>query len=177
LGHHGHRGDFEVRALTLTNRDPVKLTFVEIAKQGAIQSTSMTTPLQSTLYSLAASFTESILDVIRGASLDELLQSKNKARLNGRSSGTASATPSGSAAKRRFQKSGRLPRRSAEDIAKTAGQVVSLVKKHKEGLRAEQIRSELGLQPKEMPRILKEGLAKKVLKSKGQKRATTYFAT
>ncbi|HEY4015776.1 MAG TPA: hypothetical protein VGM06_20690 [Polyangiaceae bacterium] len=50
------------------------------------------------------------------------------------------------------------------------------MKKHKEGLRAEQIRSELGLQAKEMPRILKEGLGKKSLKAKGQKRATTYFA-
>ena len=29
---------------------------------------------------------------------------------------------------------------------------------------------------KEMPRILKEGLATKKLTSKGQKRATTYFA-
>jgi hypothetical protein len=28
-----------------------------------------------------------------------------------------------------------------------------------------------------MPRILKEGLEKKALKSKGQKRATTYFAS
>jgi hypothetical protein len=43
-------------------------------------------------------------------------------------------------------------------------------------LRAEQIRAKLGLQSKEMPRILKGGLAKKKLKTKGQKRATTYTA-
>jgi hypothetical protein len=54
--------------------------------------------------------------------------------------------------------------------------VVSLVRSHKEGLRAEQIRSELGMQAKEMPRVLKEGLVKRKLRSKGQKRATTYFA-
>jgi hypothetical protein len=30
------------------------------------------------------------------------------------------------------------------------------------------------MQPKEMPRVLKEGLVKKALKSKGQKRSTTY---
>jgi hypothetical protein len=42
-------------------------------------------------------------------------------------------------------------------------------------MRAEQIRSTLGLQAKEMPRILKEGLSTKKLTSKGQKRATTYF--
>jgi hypothetical protein len=43
-------------------------------------------------------------------------------------------------------------------------------------MRAEEIRSMLGMQAREMPRILKEGLAKKKLTSKGQKRATTYFA-
>ena len=72
-------------------------------------------------------------------------------------------------------RSGRLPRRSAADIANALDQVVSLVKKDSEGLRAEQIRDQLTLQSKEMSRILKEGLSKKVLKSKGQKRATTYF--
>jgi hypothetical protein len=54
--------------------------------------------------------------------------------------------------------------------------VVSLVKRNKAGLRAEQIHNELGLQAKEMPRILREGLEEKALKSKGQKRATTYSA-
>jgi hypothetical protein len=44
-------------------------------------------------------------------------------------------------------------------------------------MRAENIRAKLGLQAKAMPRILKSGLAApKVLTSKGQKRATTYFA-
>jgi len=55
-------------------------------------------------------------------------------------------------------------------------QLVSVLKKNKGGLRAEQIREELGLQAKEMPRVLKEGLSTQKLKSKGQKRATTYFA-
>jgi hypothetical protein len=50
------------------------------------------------------------------------------------------------------------------------------VKKHRGGLRAEQIRAELGMLPKEMPRVLKDGLAARKLTSKGQKRATTYFA-
>jgi Fic family protein len=50
------------------------------------------------------------------------------------------------------------------------------MKKHKDGMRAEQIREKLGLQAKEMPRVLKEGLATKLLSKKGQKRATTYLA-
>jgi DNA-directed RNA polymerase specialized sigma subunit len=77
----------------------------------------------------------------------------------------------------RGSSSGRLPRRSADDIAQVLDSVTSLVKKHKEGLRAEQIREELGLQAKELPRVLKEGLSSRKLKSKGQKRATTYFAS
>jgi len=43
-------------------------------------------------------------------------------------------------------------------------------------MRSEDIRAKLGLESKEMPRVLKEGLAKKKLSAKGQKRATTYFA-
>ena len=43
-------------------------------------------------------------------------------------------------------------------------------------MRAEQIRSELGMEAKEMPRILSEGLATRRLRKRGQKRATTYYA-
>jgi hypothetical protein len=128
------------------------------------------------LNDLATSFADSILEVIRGASLDELIEPNGQARSNGRSSRSASAAVSAPASKK-SRSGGRLQRRSAEDIAAALSHVVGLVKKHKEGLRAEQIRSELGLQAKEMPRILKEGLTKRALKSKGQKRATTYFAT
>jgi predicted HTH transcriptional regulator len=76
----------------------------------------------------------------------------------------------------RTTRTGRLKRRSADDIAKALDRVVALVKKHKAGLRAEEIREQLKMQSKEMPRVLKDGLAKKKLKSKGQKRATTYMA-
>jgi hypothetical protein len=54
--------------------------------------------------------------------------------------------------------------------------VTKLVKSRPKGLRAEEIRKMLGLDVREVPRILKEGLAKKKLRSTGQKRATTYFA-
>jgi hypothetical protein len=70
---------------------------------------------------------------------------------------------------------GRLARRSPEQIAKAVERVVALVKKSKDGLRSEQIRAELKLDKRELPRVLGEGLTKKVLKSKGQKRATRYF--
>lgn len=52
-----------------------------------------------------------------------------------------------------------------------------MVKENKAGMRSEQIRMKLGMQANEMPRVLKEGLTRKVLKSKGQKRSTMYTAT
>ena len=74
-------------------------------------------------------------------------------------------------------------RRTADSLAghppiihRTLEGIVVLLKKHKEGLRSEQIRQTLKLDVREVPRVLKEGLVKKKLKSKGQKRATTYFA-
>jgi hypothetical protein len=73
-------------------------------------------------------------------------------------------------------KGGRLARRSPEEIAKALDLVAKLLKTHPKGLRAEEIRKAFGLDAREMPRILKEGLAKKKLKSRGQKRATTYMA-
>jgi hypothetical protein len=127
--------------------------------------------LKSRLDSLASSFATEVVRAIQSASLEELLGEVGGTRRGpGRPNGSA-------AAKQRVpRKSGRLPRRSADDIAKTLERVVALVKRHKQGMRAEQIRAELRMQAKEMPRVLKEGLSKKLLKSRGQKRATTYFA-
>jgi len=51
------------------------------------------------------------------------------------------------------------------------------VKGKPDGLRSEEIRAALQLDKREMPRVLGEGLSGKKLKSKGQKRATKYFAT
>jgi hypothetical protein len=133
--------------------------------------------LRSALNDLASSFAESVVDAIRGASLQELLGETGGAprRGPGRPKGVAVA-PETNGKPARAARSGRLPRRSLEDITKALEQVVALVKKSKTGLRAEQIRQQLDMQAKEMPRVLKEGLAKKALKSKGQKRATTYTA-
>jgi hypothetical protein len=70
----------------------------------------------------------------------------------------------------------RLARRSEKDIAAVADRIVALVKKHDKGLRAEQIRSQLGIAKKEWARPLEAALASKKLTKKGEKRATTYFA-
>src|SRR5579863_29361 len=142
----------------------------------------MPTSLRTQLDHLATNFANAVLGAIRSASLEELLAESGASSASRRAApqGFRQAPPPPLPAARRAlpvsKPSGRLARRSPEQIAQVVNKVVLLVKTHKEGMRAEQIRSKLGLLPKEMPRILKDGLASKRLTAKGQKRATTYFA-
>lgn len=133
-------------------------------------------PLRSNLNAIAASFANDVLAAIRGASLEELLAESGGGTRRGPGRPSRSKTVSATPAATRVRKSGRLARRSPEQIAKALDQVIALVKSKKSGLRAEQIRMALKMQAKEMPRVLKEGLSRKKLKSKGQKRATVYSA-
>lgn len=129
----------------------------------------MPTPLRVRLNDLASMFAASVLGAIRGASLEELLTESSRGRAVRAPSGSAKAIAPG--ARRR---NGRLPRRSAKDIAGVIHQIEALLKAHPKGLRAEQIRTQLGLQAKELPRPLKEGLDAGRFSKSGQKRATTY---
>ena len=136
--------------------------------------------LHSTLDSLAQSFASAVLAAIRGASLQELLaegeatprRSPGRPRASAAPSSPTMARPPAPASK----PTGRLPRRSPEEIQKTLGTIVTLLKSKKAGLRSEQIRDALELDKRELPRVLGEGLKTKKLKSKGQKRATIYSA-
>ncbi len=127
--------------------------------------------LRSQLAALADTFANAVLAAIRGASLDDLLSEAGASRPGRRE---RPRTADGAPLPRRPSRKGRLARRSAENVAKTLAQVVALVKKSKVGLRSEQIRDALKLDKREVPRVLHEGLKTKKLKSKGQKRATTY---
>jgi hypothetical protein len=130
----------------------------------------MTTALRSALDALAEQFTSGVLAAIRAASLDELHAESGAAR--GRRAGGGGEQPA--TARRR---SGRLARRSQAQIEETLAKVVAAVKATgAKGLRAEEIRKRLSLDVREVPRVLREGLATKKLKAKGRKRATTYFA-
>ena len=73
------------------------------------------------------------------------------------------------------KRNGRLARRTEAEIDAVVGKVVPLVRGVPHGMRSEQIRKALKLDVREVPRVLKRALATKVLKSKGEKRATTYF--
>jgi hypothetical protein len=134
----------------------------------------MSTSLRNRLSELASSFASSVLAAIRGASLDELVTDSSSP--NGRGAPRAVSRGSAAAAAPSRRRGGRLPRRSAGDIAGVIEQIVTLLKNNPGGLRAEQIREELGLQAKELPRPLKEALDSGRLSKSGQKRATTYFA-
>jgi hypothetical protein len=136
----------------------------------------MPSTLRNRLNDLAASFSAGVLDAIRGASLEELLSEssggKSRAALRLPAPGSAPA----SAAAPRRRRSGRLPRRSAGDISQAVEKIIGLLSGNPGGLRAEQIRQKLGIQAKELPRPLKEGLEDGRLSKVGRKRATTYFA-
>ena len=131
--------------------------------------------LRSKLASLADTFASSVLAAIRGASLDDLLSEAQGTSRSGRRE--RPRTADGAPLPRRPSRKGRLGRRSPEDIAKTLAQVVALVKRHPKGLRSEQIRHALKLDKREVPRVLHEGLSKKMLRARGHKRATTYSAS
>jgi hypothetical protein len=143
--------------------------------------------LRTTLDHLASVFASSVLDAIRGASLQEILAESaggaGGGRRGGRSrleasvvseTGSHLGAPSSPAGARRRR--GRLARRSAGDISQIVDSIVSLLERRPDGLRAEQIRAELGLEAKELPRPIAEALAGKRINKQGQKRATTYFA-
>jgi hypothetical protein len=137
--------------------------------------------LKSQLESLAESFARQVLEALRAAPVSDLVAaggatagSPRRARVV--TGGADRRVPDRIAVPVRKGKAGRLPRRSAEEIQGALGKIVQLVKRQKAGMRAEEIRAVSGLQAKELPRILKEGLRTRKLTAKGQKRATTYFA-
>ena len=145
----------------------------------------MANSLKSTLDSLAQTFAANVLAAIRGASLQELLseagggagagrgrRTRSARRAARASAGVHAAAPAVSGGRR----GGRLARRSPADIAGVLGKVVTLLKGKKDGLRSEEIQRALRLDKRELPRVLKTGLGGKKLRSKGQKRATRYFA-
>lgn len=122
------------------------------------RATSLNMPLQTQLESLAQQFAQQIMNELLQASLDDLL-----------------AVRGGGATTRR-NGNGRV-RRSAGDLASTVDQIVGLLKKRPDGLRAEEIRLALGTESKDLPRPLAVAIESGRIKKTGQKRATTYFAT
>ncbi len=130
----------------------------------------MPTSLRQQLDALANSFATGVLHAIRSASIEDLLAESGGSRRLPRALPVAAAS---TGARRR---TGRLARRSAEDVGQIIDRIVALVKQSSKGMRAEEIRQKLDMQAKEMPRPLKEAVETGRLSKSGQKRATTYVA-
>ena len=133
--------------------------------------------LQERLQLLTDDFADAVLTAVRGASIDEILgttASKAKAgsKLDAVLGGLLKEKkPTSSPAK----EPGRLKRRTPEQIVEAVGVIASLLRRSKKGLRSEEVKKHLGLDAREMPRLLKEGLATGAIKIlSGQKRATVY---
>ena len=131
--------------------------------------------LKDAVADLSEAFATMLLEAVGKASLGELADLAN--------GGTSSAParrgrPVGSTNKTSSKKSakGKRVRRTVADLDAAASKIVAFVKKHKNGVSAETIREELGLERKELPRPIKHALSQRLISKKGQKRATLYFA-
>jgi hypothetical protein len=127
--------------------------------------------LHAHLQSLASQFVSEILSALQTATLSELqgtgirVAPPTLPRVHGDRPAPSPATTS----------TGRLKRRTLEEVQAVVGQLVTLLGKHPAGLRAEQIRTLMSLDVREVPRILKEAVGGKGVKIlSGRKRSTLY---
>lgn len=123
--------------------------------------------LRQTLDDQARRFASEIVSALRSASLEELMSIV----------GSGGFHVPGAGAPALKSKGGRQERRSTEDITQTLGDILALLEKHPEGLRAEQIREALNLDKKAISKPLAAGIESGALTKTGEKRATTYFAS
>jgi hypothetical protein len=159
----------------------------------------MSNALRSSIHQMAADFASAVLKAIRGASLEDILTESQAGATGGahtaaprrgpgrprRNAAPAAAPASVTHAApvvrnagrpARASRNGRLGRRSPSDIANVVKRIVELLESNPSGLRAEQIRTKLSLQSKELPRPIAEALGGHKISKVGEKRATTYFA-
>ena len=130
--------------------------------------------LREKIASLSADFVSGVMAAIRECSLEDLIGD----RFSG--ARTTAPTTNGGEKPRRgrppgpAKKSGRLARRSAEDIDGMANKIVAYVKQAGVPMRAEAVRAALAIDKKEWMKPLQLALDTKGLKKQGNKRATEY---
>jgi hypothetical protein len=135
--------------------------------------------LRAAIESLANQFAAGVLSAVRGASLAEILDQSGPTRRGPgrprRSVSSVGAAPAPVSAPARRARGGKRLRRSAKDIAATAGQIVAHVGKHPKGIRGEQVRKDLGIAKNHWMNPLGMALDSKKIRKTGEKRATLYF--
>jgi hypothetical protein len=125
------------------------------------------------LRSLVDSFVEQLKNLLRRSALETVqsaLGEETPAR-RGRKPGIARAVAAAPATRARKKGAKRTP----EELEALVGSLVDYVRKNP-GQRIEQIGAGLGIGTKELALPAKKLIADKQLRTKGQKRATTYFA-
>jgi hypothetical protein len=115
----------------------------------------------------AAALKAALREVLSGASFEELV-----ALRNGGSGGHSKTVKSN----KKTSSSGKRVRRSEEEIQAQAAKIPAILRKHKDGAGAELICQELGIDRKDVPRLIAEALERKLISKRGEKRGTLYFA-
>jgi hypothetical protein len=113
-------------------------------------------PLRSTIEELTRDFTGKVLHALRNASLDELSSQKPAPK------------------PKRY-------RRSLQELHRLADHLAAIVRKHPNGIRAEDLKRAFGVKPgnvgaKVFTRPLAVALQTKKIAKRGQRRMTTYHA-
>ena len=134
--------------------------------------------IQQSLSFLANHFVDEIVDAIRRASLADIAGADAPARVKQPARAARvvrRSAPRATVKTARPSKPGRLARRSPEQIADQVNTVATLLRNHPAGLRSEQIRTTLGLEVRELPRLLKQGVVDHAFQIlSGHKRSTVY---
>ena len=128
--------------------------------------------LRNTINALAQTFAEGVLQAIRGASLQEIVDESG--RLNGGPPPGTRRTTTATAPKQR--RSRQPVRRGPEELASVIEAVVLALKDAKGGMRSEELQRALSLDKKTITRPLSMALADHMIRKTGKKRSTTYFA-
>jgi hypothetical protein len=116
--------------------------------------------LEAKVQALASQFAKDLLELFKEASIRELTSTPHAPKA------VASAPAS----------NGRRARRSTDDIQSTVKSIVSVLKRNGGGMRAEQIKAAIGVETKDLPRPIAVALSEGLIRKKGEKRATTYYA-
>jgi hypothetical protein len=143
--------------------------------------------LQSKIAELAEEFAAGVMAALRSAPLDELMGASTSTvptrrgrpplSVAVRTSDDDAPAPATKAVRSPKAKvSGRLARRSQEQIDQTIDLIVETLRDAPEGMRSEQLQNELELSKKEITGPITQAIAARKIKKTGQKRATTYFA-
>jgi len=128
------------------------------------------TDLRTALDEAANRFIDTVFTAVRSSTVEELQSSLNGSAP--KKFRTIYEPPHSPAPKR---STGRLARRSEAEIQKAVDRMLGLLKGKPKGMRSEHIKLALGMDVREMPRVLKALVASKKVRTQGQKRATTYM--